>query len=100
MASVVINVDSSRSLYPENNYFCAMNRKSLLPLLFGLFIILTSCSKYQKLLKSTDNEQKYEMAFAYYEDKDYYRAIQLFDQLQAFYRGTDKIGRASCRERV
>lgn len=70
-----------------------MNRKSLLPLLFGLFIILTSCSKYQKLLKSTDNEQKYEMAFAYFEDKDYYRAIQLFDQLQAFYRGTDKAER-------
>lgn len=70
-----------------------MIRKSLLPLLFGLFIVLASCSKYQKLLKSTDNEQKYEMAFTYYEDKDYYRAIQLFDQLQSFYRGTDKAER-------
>lgn len=70
-----------------------MIRKSLLPLLFGLFIVLASCSKYQKLLKSTDNEQKYEMAFTYYEDKDYYRAIQLFDQLQSFYRGTERAER-------
>ena len=70
-----------------------MIRKSLLPFIFGLFIALTSCSKYQKLLKSSDNEQKYETAFAYYEDKDYYRAIQLFDQLQPFYRGSDKAER-------
>ncbi len=80
-------------MYSENNYFCAMIRKSLVPLFFGLFIALTSCSKYQKLLKSSDNEKKYEMAFAYYEDKDFYRAIQLFDQLQPFYRGSDKAER-------
>lgn len=84
---------TGRSLCPENNYFCAMNRKSIFLLISGLFIVLASCSKYQKLLKSTDNEEKYERAIAYYEDKDYYRAIQLFDQLQAIYRGTDRAER-------
>lgn len=33
------------------------------------------------------------MAIAYYEDKDYYRAIQLFDQLMPLYRGTEKAER-------
>ena len=84
---------TGRSLCPENNYFCAMNRKSIILLISGLFIVLSSCSKYQKLLKSTDNEEKYERAIAYYEDKDYYRAIQLFDQLQAIYRGTERAER-------
>lgn len=63
--------------------------KKLLPLI-ALSLILSSCSKYQKLLKSTDNEKKYETAIKYFEDRDFYRAIQLFDQLQPFYKGTDK----------
>lgn len=67
-----------------------MIRKSIFPLLFSLLVVLSSCSKYQKLLKSTDNEKKYEMAMAYYESKDYYRAVQLFDQLQPFFKGTEK----------
>ncbi|MFH1119228.1 MAG: outer membrane protein assembly factor BamD [Bacteroidota bacterium] len=70
-----------------------MNRKSIFSLLVLAFVILSSCSKYQKLLKSQDNENKYEMAIAYYEDKDYYRAIQLFDQLMPFFRGTEKAER-------
>ncbi len=72
-----------------------MIRKSRLLLIAGLLVALSSCSKYQKLLKSTDNEQKYEMAISYYEQKDYYRAIQLFDQLQAIYRGTERAERIS-----
>ncbi len=42
------------------------------------------------MVKSTDNEAKYEMAIAYYDAKDYYRAIQLFDQLLPFFRGTER----------
>lgn len=63
--------------------------RKLLPLLI-VSLMLASCSKFQKLLKSTDNEKKYEVAIKYFEEKDYYRAIQLFEQLQPFYRGTDK----------
>lgn len=63
------------------------------PVLFiGIISIfmLVSCSKYQKILKSTDNEKKYEIAMDYYERKDYNRALELFDLLQAAYRGTTK----------
>lgn len=51
---------------------------------------LSSCSKYQKLLKSSDNEIKYKKAVEYYDSGDYYRALQLFDQLLPFFKGTDK----------
>ncbi|MBE0638190.1 MAG: outer membrane protein assembly factor BamD [Bacteroidales bacterium] len=50
--------------------------------------VLFSCSKHQKLLKSTDNELKYQQAMAYYDKGDYYRALQVFDQLIPVYRGT------------
>lgn len=63
--------------------------RKLLPI-FLVTLMLASCSKYQKLLKSTDNEAKYEMAIKFFEEKDFYRAIQLFDQLQPYYKGTDK----------
>lgn len=66
--------------------------KYLAIFLVGIFV-LNSCSKYQRLLKSGDINQKYEMAIKYYEKKDYYRAIQLFDQVLPYYRGTEKAER-------
>ena len=58
---------------------------------FFLLVIIcllgcASCSKYRKLLKSTDNEAKLRAALAYYEKKNYDRALQLFDVMQAYYR--------------
>lgn len=50
----------------------------------------TSCSSYQKILKSPDNEKKYEKAIELYEKGDYNRALQLFDLLLPVYRGTKK----------
>jgi len=70
-----------------------MIRKSILPLILFSILLLSSCSKYQKLLKSSDNDLKYEQAIKFYEKKDYYRALQLFDQLNAFFKGTEKAER-------
>ena len=53
-------------------------------------LILLSCGKHQKLLKSSDNEAKYAAALDYYDKNDFYRALQLFQQLINFYQGTDK----------
>lgn len=53
-------------------------------------LVLAGCGKQQKLLKSTDNEAKYAAAIDYYEKNDYYRALQLFQQLINFYQGTEK----------
>jgi outer membrane protein assembly factor BamD len=56
-----------------------------------LVLVFSSCkSTYQKLLKSTDQEAKYEAAMDYYDNKDYTRALELFDLLQAFYRADSK----------
>jgi outer membrane protein assembly factor BamD len=55
-----------------------------------LVLVLASCGKHQKLMKSTDNEAKYAAAIDYYEKNDYYRSLQLFQQLINFYTGTEK----------
>jgi len=60
----------------------------LLSFVFGL--LATSCGKYQRLLKSNDYEEMYQMALVYYNQGDYYRAIQLFDRVIPFYRGTER----------
>jgi len=65
-----------------------MIRKLTFILLISLF--LGGCSDYQKLLKSNDQELKYEKAIGYYNEGNYYRALQLFDQVIPVYRGTDK----------
>ena len=54
----------------------------------AVLLIVTGCGKQHKLLKSTDNDLKYESAIVYFNKKDYYRALQLFDQLSTIYRGT------------
>jgi len=70
-----------------------MIRNIKLPISIVVLFVLASCNSYQKLLKGSDNDLKYEKAISYYEAKDYYRALQLFDQLNAFFKGTDKAER-------
>ena len=67
-----------------------MFTKRLFVLYLAVFLIVTGCSRQHKLLKSSDNDLKYESAIAYFNKKDYYRALQLFDQLSAIYRGTTR----------
>jgi outer membrane protein assembly factor BamD len=63
--------------------------KHLLLIVISL-LLLNSCSKFQHHMKSTDMEAKYEAAVKYYEKKDYYHALQLFEELISVYRGTSK----------
>lgn len=55
-----------------------------------VFVLLSSCSQYQRLLKSTDYELKYEKAMEYYAAEDYVKASTLFSELVSIYRGSDK----------
>lgn len=59
-------------------------------LLLLLIVLSTSCSKYQKLLKSTDYDLKYTKAMEYYQAEDYMRAATLLRELIGIYRGTEK----------
>lgn len=60
--------------------------------LFLLYIVtaLTACSKYQKILKSTDMNAKYDAALKYYNDHEYMRAQPLFEELLSAFRGSMK----------
>ena len=51
---------------------------------------LTSCGEYNKLLKSTDYEYKYEAAKSYFAKGQYNRAATLLNELIAILKGTDK----------
>lgn len=55
-----------------------------------LMVILASCSGYNKLLKSTDFELKYQKAIEYYDNGDYNKALPLLEELLTLYKGTDK----------
>jgi len=58
--------------------------------LFSLLISLFSCGEYQKVLKSSDANYKYEMAVKYYESGDFNRAMPLFRELTTMLRATKK----------
>ena len=51
---------------------------------------LCACSDYQKLLKSSDADLKYEKAIEYFDKGDYMRAQTLFDEVTTYYRGTER----------
>ena len=53
-------------------------------------LTIVSCSKYEKILKSSDYEYKYKKALEYYNKKDYAKAIGIFEQIVVVFRGTTK----------
>ena len=55
-----------------------------------IFIVISSCSKYEKLLKSDDFQLKYDVAMEYFEDGDYVRSATLIEQILPVYRGTSR----------
>jgi len=66
-----------------------MFRKSGIYLIFSVIALLgMSCSQYSKIQKSQDYAFKYEKALEYYDREDYFRALNLFDQVIPFYRGS------------
>jgi len=72
-------------------YFCRMFRRLKFPVLvIGLLVVSFSCKNYQKLLKSADNDTKFETGMDLYEKGDFNKALQFFDLLRAIYRGTEK----------
>ncbi|WP_264521491.1 outer membrane protein assembly factor BamD [Flavobacterium sp. N1994] len=55
--------------------------------LFAVIVFLTSCSDYQKALKSEDVAVKFASATKMYETKKYGKAIRLFEQIAPAYKG-------------
>jgi outer membrane protein assembly factor BamD len=55
--------------------------------LFTVLLLLSSCSEYQKALKSEDVAVKFVEATKKYEAKKYNKAIRLFEQIAPSYKG-------------
>ncbi len=55
-----------------------------------LAVVGTACSEYNRILKSTDVDEKYEYAKMYYESGKYMKAATLLGDVVPIYRGTEK----------
>ncbi|MDR3705998.1 MAG: outer membrane protein assembly factor BamD [Paludibacteraceae bacterium] len=66
-----------------------MRKRNILYILLFL-TVFSSCSSYEKLLKSNDNQLKFEEAKKYYAKKEYLKTITLLDAVSTYYKGTDK----------
>lgn len=60
----------------------------LVSLVVLLAVLSVSCSKFNKVLKSTDYDYKLKMAQQYYEKKKYRQAQTLYEELFPIYKGT------------
>ena len=58
--------------------------------LISAIMILSSCSDYNRLLKSTDYTKKYDAAIKFYDEKEYSKSLALLEELVSVYRGTSK----------
>ena len=66
-----------------------MKTTSKLTIIVAIVAMLTSCSDYGKLMKGNDFDAKYQAAMKYYEDKNYTKAIQLYENLIMHYHGKE-----------
>lgn len=66
-----------------------MHKKELI-ILSLLLLLLSGCGEFQKLQKSNDPELKFNKAIEYFNDKKYSKAQLLFDDVSAYYKGTER----------
>ena len=64
-------------------------KKYIIPIIISIFLF-ASCSEYQKLLKSTDPELKYDKGVEYFNAKKYSKAITLLDEVSTYYNNSDR----------
>jgi outer membrane protein assembly factor BamD len=65
-----------------------MKHIKIISLLLLIGVALSSCSDYQKLLKSTDYNVKYERAKKYYEEEQYVKAATLLEDVVPLFKGS------------
>ena len=67
-----------------------MIKKHFLLFSIILIVLLNSCNEYQKILKSSDLDFKFDKAVELFQNQEYVKAFPLFDELLLLHRGTDK----------
>jgi len=66
-----------------------MQKFSYLLFIVGI-LILSGCSEYNKVLKSTDIEYKYTKAVEYYNNKEYHKSLPILEELIGLTRGSSR----------
>ena len=64
--------------------------RNYIGIFFLAALLMSSCNSYNKILKSSDYEYKYEAAKEYYTSGKYNKASVLLEELIAIMKGTDK----------
>ena len=59
-------------------------------LVIFILFLNSACGEYQKILKSTDIDFKFQKAIEFFDNEEYVKAYPLFEELMTFYRGTNK----------
>lgn len=71
--------------------FAAMFKKINILLVLVVFLAVSACNNYQKIIKKGTPDEKYALAQKYYDKGDYFHALQMYDELIVLFRGTPKI---------
>lgn len=56
-------------------------------LFIAVFVLSSACNTTEKVLKSSDTNYKYTKAMEWYNKKQYYKAIPVFEELMGLYKG-------------
>ncbi|MDR1654024.1 MAG: outer membrane protein assembly factor BamD [Prevotellaceae bacterium] len=67
-----------------------MNKKIFFTIIVALIFCVSGCSEYQKLLKSDDNELKFNKAMEYFNKKKYVQSQTLLDEVKSYYKGSER----------
>lgn len=70
------------------------NKNIILVVVLLMLFTVSSCSDFRKIQKSDDWKVKYEAAINYFEEKDYYKANLLFEEVLPIIKGTKEAERA------
>jgi outer membrane protein assembly factor BamD len=72
----------------KNPIFARFMNRRILSVVLLVAVLSASCSKFNKVLKSTDYDYKLKMAQEYYDKKKYKQAQTLYEELFPIYKGT------------
>lgn len=59
-------------------------------IILSFLILYAGCSEFRTIQKSDDWKLKYDAAIKYYENRDYYHSVILFDQIKPYIRGSEE----------
>lgn len=70
-----------------------MRKIKILTLVFSAIILLNSCGEYQRTIGKGTMEERYKLAVKKYEEKDFNKALRLFEIVTPHYRGKPQMER-------